>query len=288
MRRSFHPDMTLSLSSCPQPGPLREAPSTSNGEPRMEKIETHQLLSIRLGAIHGLLVDMLEVFLGWIIDGGAKRFALEHESEQIIFSDMEPFYQLLSLVQNFGDTLAWLENPHLKPLPALEEMYCLDCARDDNPAVNSPAMPSTGIEFLDTLLYLVSMITQLDSFAEKLMSDSEKGRFKDTSAYSAKDVPILNAELLVHAADIKEQFHAVLKIMVPDSGTDLGTEMKDFVENRLKLQEDELTRLLAFMPGELGVESIESRKLGEERKKEFFASWHGAKPEIPQVEHLSS
>ncbi len=218
----------------------------------MEKIETYQLLSIRLGAIHGLLVEMLEVFLGWSTDGSAKRFVSEHKSEQAIFTDMEPFYQLSSLIQDFGDTLAWLENPHWEPLPALEEIYSFEGARDDNPAVNGPAMPETGIEFLDILLYLVSMVTELDSFTTKLMSDSEKGRFKDTSAYNAKDVPILNTELLVKAADIKEQFHAVRKIMFPGSETDLRTEMKDFVENLLKLQRDELTRLLPFLAGRIG------------------------------------
>jgi hypothetical protein len=245
----------------------------------MEKIETYELLSIRLGAIHGLMTEMLEALLRWITDGAAKRFALEHESDQVMFTEMEPFYQLSSMVEDFGNTLAWLENPHLEFLPALEEMYCFDCARDDNPAVNGPAIPETGIELLDILLYLVSMITQLQSFTAERMSDAEKGRFEDTSAYSPQDVPILNTELLVRTADIKEQFHHVRKIMFPDSETDLRTEMKDFVENLLKLQKDELTRLLPFVPDESEIESMESRKLDEERGKEFLASWYEAKAE---------
>ncbi len=76
--------------------------STSNGESRMEKNDTHQLLSIRLGAIHSLMTEMLEAFLAWITDGAAKRFALEHKSEQVMFSDMEPFYQLLGACRATG------------------------------------------------------------------------------------------------------------------------------------------------------------------------------------------
>ena len=239
----------------------------------MEKIDVYQLLPTRLGAIHELWIEMLQVFLAWITDGSAKRFALEHESEQVMSSYMEPFYQLAVMVQHFGEAFAWLENPHLEPLSALEEIYLFE-GRDDNPAVAGPFLPDTGIGFLDLLLYLVIMMNQLDSFAEKLTSDSEKGRFKDTAAYNGTDLSLFNTELLVRTADIKEQFDHVRNIMLPGSETELPTDMVDFVQNHLKIQKDELARLLPLVP-----DKSEIGKLDDKREQESLASWYGAQAE---------
>lgn len=212
----------------------------------MERIGHMALLSLRLPALNGLIIEIF----GYVADclknyKNLRDFLLDRSSDcPLIYRCCESMVRALRCL---GDKLAWLDSPLTKPLLPLEEVYRHERLREEDPVKQYADDPPTGILLYDTFTAFTNILIQTDSSVDRLMKDCASGKFHNASDYPTKDLSTVCAGLLLDTLALLKLSCEFKALLHPGSESDAEAEITAYLEGRRRIQEEEVFLLYRFI-----------------------------------------
>jgi hypothetical protein len=212
----------------------------------MERTDHIALLSLRLRALNGLLIEIC----GYVTDcvknyKDLRYFLLDRSNDwPLIYRCCESMVRALRCL---GDKLAWLDSPLTKALLPLEEVYRHESLRDEDLVKQYAEDPPTGILIYDTFTAFTNIVIQTDSSVQRLIKDCLDGKFHNSSDYATKDLSTVCAGLLLDTLALLKLSCELKTILHPGSESDAEAEINAYLNGRLRIQEEDVFLLYRFI-----------------------------------------
>jgi hypothetical protein len=239
-------EVSDSESSCPTQGSLRKAPFIREGNQQMQRTDYVVLLSIRLRALNGLLVEMC----GYVADclknyPNVGAFLLDRSIDcPLILRSCESMVRALRCL---GDKLAWLDRPPTNPLLPLEEVYRHEKLREEDPIEQYAGDPLTGSLVFDTFMAFSNILIQTDCWLERLMQDCTGSKFHNCSDYPHKDLSLVCAGLLLDTLALLKLSCELKSALHPGSESDAEAAITAYLEGPRRIEGEHVFFLYRFI-----------------------------------------